>query len=200
MKVGHCVFVRATRLDSDRFEKLVESFSNKTEFDNLLHYLYNVPRMIRRGMLLGSDSEATDQFIRNIESICQALTSMRQKLRDDLDNVLLTGDVTRLQISAEYAFTLSVCSIYHCVLRGPKLRPVNTLARTNALVVATLQLAKEVEDLSPLGSAYMFMTLSTARLCCEDATEVLQIESATRKLLQNYHRDGDVAHLVLRIE
>ena len=46
----------------------------------------------------------------------------------------------------------------------------------------------------------MFLTLSVAWLCAEDAITMRLIESATRNLLQNYHRGVQVEYIVLRME
>ena len=45
------------RLNLDRFEKLVEAFTDNLEPDNVLRYIYKVPRVLQRGKMLCNDLE-----------------------------------------------------------------------------------------------------------------------------------------------
>ena len=128
------------------------------------------------------------------------MTDLRHELRYLLDTVLLRGSIPQFQVLSGYAFTLSLCSIYYCILSGPESRQSNLQATGGALAEAILCLAQEVKDLSPLGSAYMFLTLPLAWLCAEDAATICLIRSAILNLQQNYHRGVRVESLVVRVE
>ena len=123
------------RLDPDRFEKLVETLADDLEPDNLLRYICNIPRLLQRGKML-CDLQATQQLIQEINTAYQALTDTRHKLRDLLDTALLPESLSRPQALGLYAFTLSLCSIYHCILSGPKFGQVDPAVRGEELVEA----------------------------------------------------------------
>jgi hypothetical protein len=178
----------------------VEAFTRDLEPDNALRYIYNVPRLLQRGRMLCYDSEQTERLSQEIAAAYEALTDMRHELRYLLDNTLLERSLSRFQALSGYAFTLSVCSVYHCILKGPKFRQSTPQVTGEALAKSILCLAQEVKHLSPLGSGYMFLALPLAWLCAEDAVTKLLIRTAILDLLTNYGRGVRVDYLVARVE
>ena len=188
------------RLDPARFEELVEAFPDDSEAESLVRHMFQVPRLLQRGRMLCNDSEARQRFVQEIAAAYQALNDQRYELRHLLDTVLLRGSIPHFQALTGYAVILSQCSIYHCILTGPKFGQSHFHAEGGALADATLCLAQEVEDLSPLGSAYMFLALPLVGLCVEDVATKALIGSAIRDLLRNYHRGMRIELLIARIE
>jgi hypothetical protein len=174
-QVGHCVLFRDMRLNPTRFEKLVGTLGENLLPGSFIHFIFSMPRLIERGKSLCGDFQATQELNQEVLAAYRALTSARNDLRKLLDAKLVLGSSSRVKSSRGCAFILTLCSIYYCMLGGLKSVQNSAVVEENELIQATLDLAKDVKDLSPLGSMYLFLPLFAACLATEDA-ETMEVE------------------------
>lgn len=199
-QVGHCVLFRDMRLNPTRFEKLVVTLGENLPPGSFVHFIFNIPRLIERGNSLCGDFQATQELNQEVLTAYRALTSARHELRKLLDTKLVLGSSSRDKSSREYAFILTLCSIYYCMLRGLKSVENSLVFEENDLIQATLDLATDMKDLSPLGSMFMFLPLFAACLATEDADTMELVKNAIWNLEQDYHRNVQIESMVQRME
>ena len=188
------------RLDPNRFEKLVITLIKDPPSGSFMGFICNIPRLIERGKSLYGDLRATQELTREVMAAYLALTSARHALKKLLDTRAAPRSFSRVRNLRDYAFILTLCSIYYCMLRGFKKVQNGPADEGNELVKATLDLAKDVEDLSPLGSMYMLLPLFAVCLATEDAKAMALVKTAIWNLEKHYHRSVQIDAMVQRME
>lgn len=199
-QVGHCLLFRDMRLNPTRFEKLVVTLGENLPPESFIHFIFNIPRLIERGKSVCGDFQATQELNQEVLAAYRALTSARYELRKLFDTKLVPRSFSLVKSSRDYAFVLTLCSIYHSMLGGLQSVQNSLVVEENELIQATLDLAKDVKDLSPLGSTYMFLPLFTACLATEDAGTIDLVKNAIWNLQQDYHRNVQIESMVQRME
>jgi hypothetical protein len=200
-QVGHCIFFQVMRLDPDRFEGLVNVLIEHVPCDHLLHYAYNLPRVLKRGRAIYchgiTDLKLLDEVATNYQTLFETKSTLRTKMCDA--QVLVGSRDPR--ITTDYGFALCLCCVYHCLLGSTGRAYRDHTEQGKQLVENVLELADEVEHLAPLGSTFVFLPLSTTLLIPGDMPDRHRVECRFQRVLEHcYGRRMDTSMLRLTME